>query len=109
MLSIDDTLLTHYGQHFDKIASLYDSTQGGDVWAHNLVNLHYSDDQTDYPVAFQLWEPAEIERLEAGLTRAGISLRPSTSALKAQAPHKWRNDLLGVWRRHQHRPAVQPL
>ena len=28
VLSIDDTLLTHYGQHFDKIAYLYDATQG---------------------------------------------------------------------------------
>src|SRR5215831_6443571 len=54
VLSVDDTLLTHYGQHFDKIAYLYDSTQGCYVWAHNLVNLHYSDDQTDYPVNFRL-------------------------------------------------------
>jgi DDE superfamily endonuclease len=109
VLSIDDTLLTHYGQHFDKIASLYDSTQGCYVWAHTLVNLHYSDDQTDYPVAFQLWEPAEVEGLEAGLTGAGIPLRPSKYALKEQAPHKWRNYLLGLWRRHQHRPEVQQI
>jgi hypothetical protein len=47
VLSIDDTLLTHYGQHFEKIAYLYDSTQGCYVWAHNLVNLHYSEDQAD--------------------------------------------------------------
>jgi hypothetical protein len=109
VLSIDDTLLTHYGQHFDKIAYLYDSTQGCYVWAHNLVNLHYSDDQTDYPVAFQVWEPAEVEGLEAGLIRAGILLRPSKYVLKEQAPHKWRNYLLGLWRRHQHRPEVQQI
>jgi hypothetical protein len=53
ILSVDDPLLTHYGQHFDKIAYLYDQTQGCYVWAHNLVNLHYSDDQTDYPVDFR--------------------------------------------------------
>jgi hypothetical protein len=53
VLSLDDTLLTHYGQHFDKIAYLYDSAQGCYVWAHNLVNLHDSDDQTDYPVDFR--------------------------------------------------------
>jgi hypothetical protein len=109
VLSLDDTLLTHYGQHFDKIAYLYDSTQGCYVWAHNLVNLHYSDEQTDYPVAFQVWEPAEVEGLEAGLTGAGIPLRPSKYVLKEQAPHKWRNYLLGVWRRHQHRPEVQRI
>lgn len=28
VLSVDDTLLTHYGQHFQKITYLYDSTQG---------------------------------------------------------------------------------
>ena len=61
VLSLDDTLLTHYGQHFDKIAHLYDATQGYYVGAHNLGNLHYSDDQTDYPVHFPLWEPAEVE------------------------------------------------
>ena len=40
VLSVDDTLLNHYGQHFDQIAYLYDSAQKRYVWAHNLVNLH---------------------------------------------------------------------
>lgn len=39
VVSVDDTLLPHYGQHFDKIALLYDSTYACYVWAHNLVNL----------------------------------------------------------------------
>ena len=54
VLSVDDTLLTHYGRHFDEIAFLYDPTEKRYTWAHNLVNLHYSDDQTDYPLHFQL-------------------------------------------------------
>jgi hypothetical protein len=53
ILRVDDTLLTHYGQHFDKIAYLYDHTQGCYVWAHHLVNLHDSDDQTGSPVDFR--------------------------------------------------------
>ena len=61
VLSLDDTLLAHYGKQFDNIAYLYDSAHKCYVWAHNLVNLHYSDDQTDYPVAFRLWEPADLE------------------------------------------------
>ncbi|MBI4553352.1 MAG: hypothetical protein HY710_13900 [Candidatus Latescibacteria bacterium] len=40
VLSVDETRLPHYGHEFDKIASLYDPTQEGSVWAHNLVNLH---------------------------------------------------------------------
>lgn len=109
ILSVDDTLLTHYGQHFEKIAYLYDSTQGCYVWAHNLVNLHYSDDQTDYPVDFRLWEPVEIDALEAGLKAAGVPLRAGKYALKDNDPKKWRNYLLHLWRRHQHKPAVQQL
>jgi len=109
VLSLDDTLLTHYGKHFEQIAYLYDSAQGWYVWAHNLVNLHYSDDQTDYPIGFQLWEPADMEALEVGLKAAGISLRASKYPLKQSDWKKWRNYLLGVWRRRQHKPGVAKL
>ena len=57
ILSFDDTLLTHYGRKFENIAYLYDHTEGRYTWAHNLVTLHYSDDETDYPVLFDLWKP----------------------------------------------------
>jgi hypothetical protein len=109
VLSVDDTLLPHYGKHFEKIAYLYDSTQGCYVWAHNLVNLHYSDDQTDYPVGFRLWEPVAIDELEAGLKAVGVPIRASKYALKDRLPQKWRQYLLGLWRRHQHKPEVQQL
>jgi hypothetical protein len=109
VLSLDDTLLSHYGRHFEKIAYLYDSSHGRYVWAHNLVNLHYSDEQTDYPVYFTLWEPVEVDDLETGLKAAGIRVRGNKYILKEQEPKKWRNYLLGLWRRHQHKPEVQKL
>ncbi|RME36961.1 MAG: hypothetical protein D6793_04910, partial [Thermoflexia bacterium] len=109
VMSVDDTLLVHYGEHFDQIAYLWDPTTGRYVWAHNLVSLHYSDDDTDYPLRFQLWKPTDVEALEKGLLAAGIPLKESKRALKAEAPHKWRNYLQGVWRRHQHRPEVAAL
>jgi hypothetical protein len=74
VLSVDDTHLTHYGRHFDQIAYLYDPAQKRHMRAHNLVNLHYSDDLTDYPVAFELWKPADLEELENGLPTAGVKL-----------------------------------
>jgi hypothetical protein len=109
VLSVDDTLLTHYGQHFDQIAFLYDPTEKRYTWAHNLVNLHYSDDQTDYPLHFQLWKPAELDKIEQGLQAAGIRLRESKFALKESDPKKWRRYLLGVWSRKQGRPEVAAL
>jgi hypothetical protein len=64
VLGVDDTLLTHYGQHFEQIAYLFDHVEQRYVWAHNLVTVHYSDDETDYPVHFQLWKPADLAKLE---------------------------------------------
>jgi hypothetical protein len=109
VLSVDDTLLTHYGQQFDEIAKLWDHVDKRYVWAHNLVNLHYSDDQTDYPVLFELWRPADVDQIEQGLREANVKLRASKEALKTTAPHKWRQYVLGVWSRHQSKPAVAAL
>lgn len=109
VLSVDDTLLSHYGHHFEQIAKLYDHTQDRYVWAHNLVTLHYSDEQTDYPALFELWRPADLAALEQGLGRAGIKLKESKQTLKSSNPAKWRQYLLGVWRRHQNKPEVVAL
>jgi hypothetical protein len=110
VLGIDDTLLIHYGQDFEKIAKLFDHVSQSYVWAHDLVTLHYSDDQTDYPVLFQLWEPVELEKVEAGLRAAGIPLKVSKEVLKETAPNKWRGYVLGVWRRQQKKhPEIRAL
>lgn len=109
VLGVDDTLLAHYGQHFDQIAYLYDHVEQRYVWAHNLVTWHYSDDQTDYPVVFQLWKPVDLDKLEAGLVAAKIVLKDSKQALKKTTPYKWRQYLIGVWRRNQKNPEVAKL
>jgi hypothetical protein len=109
VLGLDDTLLTHYGQHFEKIAYLYDHVQGTFVWAHNLVTLHYSDDETDYPLGFELWKPADLEQVEQGLLAAGVRLKESKRALKQTAPDKWRQYLISLWRRKQNKPGVAEL
>jgi DDE superfamily endonuclease len=109
VLSLAETLLTHYGQHVEKIASLSDSTHKCYVWAHTLVNLPYSDDLTDYPVDFRLWEPGALDTLETGLRAAGVNLRQSQYRLKDTAPKKGRTSLPGLWRRQQHKPEVQKL
>lgn len=101
VLGVDDTLLIHYGQDFEKIAKLFDHVTQSYVWAHDLVTIHYSDDDTDYPVLFQLWEPVEVEKLEEGLRAAGIQLKVSKEPLKESDPKKWRSYLLGVWHRRQ--------
>lgn len=110
VFSVDDTLLTHYGQDFEQIAKLWDPVSGSYVWAHDLVTLHYSDDDTDYPVLFQLWEPVDLEKLEQGMRAAQIPIKASQEALKDSDPHKWRGYLLGVWQRRQKaHPEIREL
>ena len=110
VLGVDDTLLIHYGENFEQIAKLFDHVSGSYVWAHDLVTLHYSDNETDYPVLFQLWKPVELEKLEAGLRSAQIPLKASKEALKETDPRKWRGYLLGVWQRQQKKhPDLQAL
>jgi hypothetical protein len=101
VLSVDDTLLIHYGQDFEHIAKLYDHVTQSYVWAHDLVTLHYSDDETDYPLRFQLWRPVDLAKLEEGLRAAQVPLKASKEGLKERHPDQWRGYLLGVWRRRQ--------
>ena len=101
VFSVDDTLLMHYGQDFEQTVKLWDYVSGTYIWAHDLVTIHYSDDETDYPVLFQLWEPADLEKLEQGIRAAGIKHKASKEALKESDLQKWRGYLLGVWRRRQ--------
>ena len=108
-MSVEDTLLVHSGDPFDQIASLWDPTTSRSVWAHNLVTLHDSDEDTDDPLRFQLWKPTDGDALERGLVAAGIPLREGKQALKTEAPHKWRNYLPGVWHRPQRQPEVAAL
>lgn len=110
VLSIDDTLLAHSGKDFEHIAKLYDPVTDSYVWAHDLVTLHYSDDETDYPLLFRLWKPVDLLKLEQGLRTANVPLKANKEALKVTAPDKWRSYLIGVWGRQQTKyPEILPL
>jgi hypothetical protein len=61
------------------------------------------------PPRFQLWKPTDVAALEQGLRAAGFELKASKEILKTAAPHKWRNYLQGLWRRHQDQPEVAAL
>ncbi len=110
VFSLDNTLLMHYGEDFEQIAKLFDHVTGTYVWAHDLVTLHYSDDDTDYPALFQLWKPVDLAQLEQGLRAAHVPLKSSKEVLKESDPAKWRGYLLGVWQRRQKsHPEIREL
>ena len=84
------TLTTEYSSNQTQIVYLFDHSQRCYRWAHNLVSIHYSDDQTDYPVLFQLWKPVDLDKLERGLLAADVKLEESKYELKKSALRKWR-------------------
>jgi hypothetical protein len=51
----------------------------------------------------------DLDKLEQGLVAAGVKLKSSKQALKETAPTKWRQYLLGVWRRHLNQAEVADL
>ncbi len=109
VLGLDDTMLIHYGKCFDEITKLYDHSTNSYVWAHNLVNLHYSDDLVDYPTYSELWKPIETDELEAGLRKVGVKIKEKKECLKEDAPKKWRRYLSYLYKKHQERAEVQEI
>lgn len=94
VLSLDDTLLPHYGTYFDHISRHRDYVKECYVMGHKLVTLFYSDDQTGYPLHWELWLPAEVDKLEAALEAAKVYLNPNKQANKQAKPTQWREYLL---------------
>lgn len=91
VLSIDSSLLTHYGKHFFNIYYHYDYVHKCYRWAHDLVSLYYSDDQTDYPVFYQLWEPPDWEAVAEYFRSVGVTIKADKWEGRHQAPQAWRN------------------
>lgn len=110
VLGLDDTFLVHYGTSFEKIACLKDHSTDSYVWAHNLVNLHYSDDQIDYPALFEVWQPLEVEALEKVL-RELDAIKPKKESLKETDAKKWKKHLLYLSKKKQYedQPSIQQV
>lgn len=106
VLGLDDTMLIHYGKHFDNISYLFDHATNSYVWAHNLVNLHYSDDEIDYPTFFELWRPMDISKMEKAL-RSIAAIKKQKENLKVEKPDKWKKHLLYLSRKHKSKTVVQ--
>ena len=72
VFSVDDTLLMHYGQDFEQIAKLWDHVSGTYVLAHDLVTIHYSDDETDTQSCFNFGSRSIWRNWNKGCERLGL-------------------------------------
>ena len=90
-IMLDNTLLKHYGQCFDKIYNLYDYVDKGFRWCHDLVTLHYSDELTDYPIDYQLWDPPDWEAVGKYFLEKGYYINKEKWDKRDSEPKKWTN------------------
>ncbi len=97
VLILDDTMLQHYGPKKEGVAWLRDSHGKSYHWSHNLVNLHYSDDTTDYPVNFRLWKPADLSKIEAEFEAKGFVISQQIRERKQKDAKGWRKYLLNKY------------
>lgn len=106
VLSIDDTLLEHYGKQMDEIGYIWDHVKHHNVLAHNVVNFYYSDEQTDYPIDFKFKKPVNVEQLEKALDDAEVHLNPTHREKKMEKTAKWRQYLLRRWGDYQYKKPI---
>lgn len=74
VISIDSTILAHKGDKFELIYRTYDYTEQRMAMCHDLLTLHYSDEDTDYPIYQMLWIPPDWEQIGEFLISKGIPL-----------------------------------
>ena len=98
VLSVDNSLLKHYGKYFDNIYYHYDYVKKCFRWAHDLVTLYYSDDQTDYPVDYQLWQPPDWEAVAEFFERKGYTINEEKWENRHKEAQKWRNYIRSRYR-----------
>jgi hypothetical protein len=98
VVSLDNSLLKHYGKCFDNIYYHYDYVHKCYRWAHDLVTLYYSDDQTDYPIDYQLWEPPDWEKVALFFMERGYPINQQKWDNRKREPQKWRNYIRSRYR-----------
>ena len=110
VLALDDSLMRHYGKHFENIYHLYDHVRENYTFAHNLVSVHYSDDKTDYPVSHQLWLPPDWEAVAIKMRQLGLHVNGGKWDKRFEAPRKWRQYMRERFKDCQFRaPALQEV
>lgn len=91
VLSVDNSLLKHYGKKIDNIYYHFDYVHKCYRWSHDLVTLYYSDNETDYPVYHQLWMPPDWEAVAEFFKAKNFTINQTKWDNRTKEAQKWRN------------------
>jgi DDE superfamily endonuclease len=103
VLALDDSIMSHYGRHFDHISNLWDHVAKHYTYAHNLVSLTYSDDKTDYPIAHTLWLPPDWDAVTSKMQELKIHINAERLATRTTEVTKWRTYIKDRYKDYHHK------
>ena len=110
VLSIDDTLLSHYGKHIENIYNLWDHVYNHYTLAHNLVSLHYSDNKTDYPIQHTLWNPPDWDLVAQTMRDMSLFINDQKWEKRKEEVKKWYEYMHDRYKAYQYkRPELQKV
>lgn len=88
-LSLDGSLLHHWGSKFDGISNMWDHVTKSYGPAHELVTLYYADDKVDYPLHYQLWDPPNWDTVAEHIRQLGLRINKEKWDKREEERQKW--------------------
>jgi hypothetical protein len=101
VLILDDTHNEKYGEHFPLLGQWYIPSAKRYGLSHNVVTIHYTDRQVDYPLNLCWYEQMDVEQTVQWMEKHEIKYRPEVLERKQKESQqrKYLGDLLKRVRR----------
>jgi len=95
VLILDDTHNEKYGKHFPLLGEWFIPSANRYGRSHNVVTLHYADNQVDYPLELAWYEQMDVDKARAWLEEHQIPYKAGKLAKKKPSrQRKYLGDIL---------------
>lgn len=81
-LIIDDTCLPKTGSHMEAVGSHWSASENKTVFGHNMVSLHYIDEDKEYPLIPAFYRKKEHCKKDTFKTKIDIAIELITDAVE---------------------------
>lgn len=81
-LILDDSCLPKTGSHMEAIGSHWSASENKTVFGHNMVSLHYIDEDKEYPLLPAFYRKKEHSKKDTFKTKIDIAIGLLTDAVK---------------------------
>lgn len=93
---LDDSCLPKTGSHMEAVGSHWSASENKTVFGHNMVSLHYTDEEKQYPLLPAIYRKREHCKKDTFKTKIDIAIELITDAVK-QGLVKAKTCLFDAW------------